>query len=130
LGDSRLYRFRGHQLLTHTRDHSVPQALYDAGEIQASEIRHHEDRAKVLRCLGSKVPPRATISVGDPLMANDRFLLCTDGFWESVTEDEIKRDLESADSAREWLDSLALRVRARATPQQDNYSAIAVWGAA
>ncbi|SVE26955.1 uncharacterized protein METZ01_LOCUS479809, partial [marine metagenome] len=44
IGDSRLYLFFKGKLITQTKDHSVPQALVQAGEIELNDIRHHEDR--------------------------------------------------------------------------------------
>ena len=54
IGDSRLYYFHEGRLQSQTQDHSVPQLLVKAGEIEASEIRFHEDRNRLLRSIGSQ----------------------------------------------------------------------------
>jgi PPM family protein phosphatase len=127
VGDSRLYHFRGGELASQTEDHSVPQALAKAGEISPAEIRHHEDRNRLLRTLGADEEPRPTVLPGPvPLARSDAFLLCTDGFWEYVTEQEMEVDLHKAATPEEWLDFMVGRLMARAEPDNDNYTAMAV----
>jgi serine/threonine protein phosphatase PrpC len=53
VGDSRLYYYRGCTLAFQTKDHSVPQAMVVAGEITREQIRHHEDRNRLLRAVGN-----------------------------------------------------------------------------
>ena len=130
VGDSRLYRFGGGTLRGQTLDHSVPQALCAAGEIQPAQIRFHEDRASLLRSLGTGHEVRASISDPEPLDSSDTFLLCSDGFWEYVTEQEMEADLNSSSAPEEWLDRMRARLQARAQDGHDNYSAIAVWRSA
>ena len=62
IGDSRLYHFSRRGCKQLTMDHSVPQMLVAAGEINPSEIRHHPDRNKLLRVLGVEwESPRFTL---------------------------------------------------------------------
>jgi len=128
VGDSRLYHFRGGRLRFQTADHSVPQALARAGEIRPDEIRFHEDRNRLLRTLGNEGEARPTVSATpEPLAPGDAFLLCTDGFWEYVTEGEMEVLLAKSASADDWLAALAARLLARAAPGHDNYTATAVF---
>ncbi len=127
-GDSRLYHFRGGRILRHTRDHSVPQALAEAGEIELSAIRRHEDRNSLLRTLGSAEkemkPEVAALFSTQP---GDAMLLCSDGLWEPVVEHQMEEDLQAARSPEEWLERMQLRIRQASDPEQDNYSALAIW---
>lgn len=125
IGDSRLYWFRNGAIAHVTRDHSVPQALADAGSIPQSEIRYHEDRNRILRSLGNVNDLRPTyfesktsISVGDA------FLLCTDGFWEYVHEFEMQADLAKSATPDLWLRLMEERLLSRATSENDNYTAV------
>jgi serine/threonine protein phosphatase PrpC len=128
VGDSRLYLFRRGRVEFQTRDHSVPQALCNAGEITPAQIRFHEDRNRLLRSLGWGEHFDPTIrETGWPLDADDTFLLCTDGFWEYVTEEEMEADLAGAIGAKHWLKTMASRRKARAETDSDNYSAIAIF---
>lgn len=126
-GDSRLYRLRGGEILEQTRDHSVPQRLAEAGEISLNQIRFHEDRSTLLNSLGVREPVAASKgAMADAPQPDDAFLLATDGFWEGVTESEIENDYNSAKNSEAWIARMEERVKARATADQDNYSAIAV----
>ena len=127
VGDSRLYWFHDGKILHQTKDHSVPQMLADAGKIKPTEIRGHEDQNRLTRAIGQSGELRPTILPGPvPIQANDAALLCSDGIWTYVWEQEMEADLAAADSAADWLDRLERRVLARAAGPYDNYTAVAV----
>ena len=54
IGDSRLYVVKNGKIQKRTIDHSVPQMLALAGEIREKDIRHHEDRNRLLRAMGNE----------------------------------------------------------------------------
>ncbi len=127
LGDSRLYYFRNGRIVFQTIDHSVSQMAVLAGEINASQIRFHEDRNRVLRALGNeeqKCPD--FFAPADPVRDGDAFLLCTDGFWEFVLESEMELDLAKSDIPEQWLSFLLARIGKRINGKNDNISVIAV----
>jgi serine/threonine protein phosphatase PrpC len=127
VGDSRLYLFRAGRIQFQTKDHSVPQALCNAGEITAAEIRFHEDRNRLLRSLGSRDRFNPTIQESAiALQPGDSFLLCTDGFWEYVSENCMEDDLGTAHSADDWLRRMEAKLLRQARGEHDNYSALAV----
>ena len=127
VGDSRLYWFENGRIRARTKDHSVPQLLADAGEIREDQIRMHEDRNRLLRCLGQREPSG---SVQDRLprapRAGDAFLLASDGFWHWVNEGEMEERLAQGQSAEDWLKRMEVLLCSRACGGFDNYSAIAV----
>jgi serine/threonine protein phosphatase PrpC len=130
VGDSRLYFFRQGRLERQTSDHSVPQAMVDARQLKPSEIRHHEDRNRLLRSLGGREELRATIEEkAHSIRPGDAFLLCSDGFWEYVTETAMEVDLAKSGSPSDWVRFMELRIRAAAPEEQDNYTALAVFAA-
>ncbi len=131
VGDSRLYHFRSGRLQSRTRDHSVAQALVEAGDIRTSEIRFHPDRSRLRRSLGQGDQCAATL-VESPLSISpeDAFLLCSDGFWEHVLEIEMEAELCKAASPDEWLQGMSRRLRRRVEKDHDNYTAVAVMMAA
>jgi serine/threonine protein phosphatase PrpC len=113
--------------LSQTRDHSVPQALADAGEIDPTEVRGHPDRAVLLRTVGHPEGVQPTVSPAPvPLESGDALLICTDGFWELVTETAMAVDLAKSATPDEWLTRLEIRLLARARPGHDNYTAMAL----
>ena len=128
VGDSRLYHFRDGRVRFQTADHSVPQVMVKAGEIRPAEIRFHEDRNRLLRTLGNPDEARPTLAETPmPLQAGDVFLLCTDGFWEYVTEAEMEVTLAKTAAPDQWLQAMTVRLLGRAPPNHDNFSAIGVF---
>jgi PPM family protein phosphatase len=128
VGDTRLYFLKAGRIARQTKDHSVPQAMADAGKISDGDIRFHEDRNRLLRSVGAAGNLGATIE-DDPqrISPGDAFLLATDGFWEYVKELEIEVELAKARSPDQWVEGMVGRLRARARDGNDNYSAIAVF---
>lgn len=126
IGDSRLYHFQDGGLVFQTTDHSVPGALAAGGSIPYEEIRFHEDRNRVLRSLGNSAEVNPAI-VERSISSGDRFLLCSDGFWEYVTEAEMGADSAQSAAPANWLNAMTARLVSRAKSEHDNYTAIAVY---
>jgi len=127
IGDTRLYHFRGGCLQSQTMDHSVSQMAVLMGEITPQEIRFHEDRNRVLRALGGD---NARPELSHTVMltgGEDVFLLCTDGFWEYVYEEEMEQLLCRSSTPEQWLRQMEQLVRSRATAENDNFTAAAVF---
>jgi serine/threonine protein phosphatase PrpC len=79
LGDSRTYRLRGGQLEQLTADHSLVQALIDAGTLTPEEAVNHRYRNVLYRYLGCKEGGAGTSPKSVKPEIGDRYLLCTDG---------------------------------------------------
>ena len=86
LGDSRLYHFRGAQLLGQTRDHSLVQLLRDQGQVESEPDPISSNQ--IYACLGLQAEP-VLDSDACAVTAEDWFLLCSDGFWSMVSVDEV-----------------------------------------
>lgn len=125
-GDSRLYHFHGGTIAAQTVDHSVSQLAVLMGQITQREIRFHPDRNRVLRALGAQ-DARAVVSGAVEVKAGDAFLLCTDGFWEYVYEEEMEQTLANAKDAQSWLEAMTALLRSRIPHNTDNYTAAAVF---
>jgi serine/threonine protein phosphatase PrpC len=128
LGDSRLYCFRGGRVVAQTKDHSVVQNMVDAGYLKECDLRTAQERSRLFAALGQveNFEPRPGPG-GFAIAAGDAFLLCTDGFWEYVEEQEMADALDGAASGEDWLRRMERRVTERGGERQDNYSALAVW---
>lgn len=127
IGDSRLYHFRDESLCDYTLDHSVSQMAVALGEIRREEIPGHCDRSRLLRVLGDE---ELKPEIHEPVYlepGRHAFLLCTDGFWESVREEEMLLDLCKTLSPEEWLKSLYLRIMEHQGEEHDNHTAVAVF---
>ncbi len=128
IGDSRLYVFRKGKVSERTIDHSVPQMLVMAGDIKEKNIRSHPDRNKLLRVMGDTWGSnKYEVSEPAKLKEKDAFLLCSDGFWEPVTEKEMLKALKKSDTADTWLNSMVRVAKDNGMGKNmDNFSAIAV----
>ncbi|MFZ4703750.1 MAG: PP2C family protein-serine/threonine phosphatase, partial [Candidatus Methylumidiphilus sp.] len=127
LGDVRVYVFRNGEILSQTKDHSIVQALVDSGQLTKTEIRGHKDRKGLLRTLGNLGGMHPAIPESRfKLQAGDLFLICTDGFWEYVTELEMQADWCKSPNLEDWLERMEMRILSAAPPDHDNYSAIAL----
>ncbi|WP_018291510.1 PP2C family serine/threonine-protein phosphatase [Verrucomicrobium sp. 3C] len=111
-----------------SKDHSLPQALCDAGIIGPEEIRSHPNRNVLLGCLGSPDGPMPSVSPEWGIEPGDALLLCTDGFWVPLREAEMEGTLAHAAIAADWLARL-VELRSQREPtllDNDNYTAIGV----
>lgn len=133
VGDTRLYLFRQGQMLAHTRDHSMVQALVDAGLLKPEQMRSHPKRSELQSALGAAPEHLQVTTASRPwlLRPGDVFLLCTDGLWEYVNEAEMSASLNRAPTPKAWLamlEELVLRnAHASGDFGHDNFSAICVW---
>lgn len=129
VGDSRIYYFEKSKYVLRSQDHSVPQMLVSRGDIREKDIRHHEDRNRLLRVMGVEWNgPKYQMQENIPITRRTSFLLCSDGFWELIDEKEMCKTLKKADSPQEWLRSMERIIweKGKGT-NMDNYSAIAVF---
>ncbi|MCL2876004.1 MAG: protein phosphatase 2C domain-containing protein [Betaproteobacteria bacterium] len=127
LGDSRIYLFRHGRAHTLTNDHSVLQSMIDAGLISGS-IRDNKKRAILYAAVGSgDIPRRAVCKKPLALRQGDTFLLCSDGFWESINESMMETVLQEAISPQHWINDMVIQVPNPKASNQDNFSALAIW---
>jgi len=124
VGDSRVYRFRKGSFAERSRDHTMAQILLEQGEISDEEVGSHPDRIKLLKALGGEDEPKP--SLGACSVENgDKFLLCTDGFWEGLQTREIEKALRGSVTQR-LLDKLVAKSVRRSGPRGDNATVCAV----
>jgi PPM family protein phosphatase len=124
-GDSRLYWMRGGQVLARTRDHSHVENLIAKGLVLPSERTTHPDRNKLYNCLGASSPPKIEISRHASLLPGDVMLLCSDGLWNELADDDMAQRLQSQTVVRAVPDMLRQAV-ATAGPASDNATALAI----
>lgn len=119
-GDTRLYWLREGAIWKRTRDHSLHEQAIEAGVTEPSVGRH-----VLFGSLGAKEPPVYDRFGPHALQPGDRLLLCTDGIWNAVADDEIVRHGSETplDAA---IESLADRAIVRAGARSDNASVMAL----
>ncbi|PQD99080.1 serine/threonine protein phosphatase [Mycobacterium sp. EPG1] len=109
IGDSRGYLLRDGELTQITKDDTFVQTLVDEGRITAEEAHSHPQRSLIMRALtGHEVEPTLIMREA---RAGDRYLLCSDGLSDPVSQDTIAEALQIPDVAEsaDRLIELALR---------------------
>lgn len=125
LGDSRVYRCRKGELRQLTKDHSLADALVDAGTISAAEVENHRFKHVLYLYLGSKEARSGPddVSVVD-IQVGDRFLLASDGLTGVVRDFEIGSILASVEDPQTAAQELV--ERARKNESRDNITCIVI----
>jgi len=111
IGDSRAYLYRDGSLSQITRDHTLAQALIEAGVAGRDEPATRSMRHVLTAALGSLGPKTKPDIRRLELNPNDQLLLCTDGLTEMVDDRTIAallRNADTADKACEDLVTVAL----------------------
>src|SRR5664279_488471 len=92
IGDSRAYLIHDQKLILLTRDDSAGQNLLDRNQITPQEGEAHPDASMLARYLGKELNVCAEMR-DVQLEVGDTLLLCSDGLWGCVSEQEIERQL-------------------------------------
>ena len=123
IGDSRAYLVRAGRLNPITRDHSLVADQVELGQITANEARESPHRNILTQALGHKAKLDTKMpSVFElTLLPEDRLFLCTDGFYDVVTEDDMLAALLANEPA---VAAPALVELAVSRGSSDNVSAI------
>lgn len=93
-GDSRGYIFREDRLIKVTRDHSMVSELVRTGQITEEEAENHIHRNSISKALGADIPVKADYYF-ENLYCEDIVILCSDGLYREVKEEEICRIIKS-----------------------------------
>ena len=105
VGDSRVYLFRDGRARFCTRD--------------------HVENGRLSRVLGSMDEYLPEVSERFCIQKGDAFLLCTDGFWANVTQEDMEGTLQMSRTPEEWVEQM-LRIHGSVpTERQDNYTVTA-----
>jgi PPM family protein phosphatase len=100
IGDSRAYLMRNEQLHQVTSDHTLAQALIDAGMADPDDTATRAMRHVLTSALGSTAEPADPQVQRLHLSPNDQVLLCTDGLSEMVSNEIITTVLKEASSSK------------------------------
>jgi serine/threonine protein phosphatase PrpC len=120
-GDSRVYHFRGAEMVSRTIDHSYVQRLVDEGQITEEEANSHPQSNLLTGCLGTHQDPPITHQRIEGLDVGDALIACSDGLWHYFTPREIGAILHAL-PPREASEMLVTKARQRARGGGDNLS--------
>lgn len=118
-GDSRGYLMRNGALTRVTRDHSLVQELVDQGTLSEDEAESHPQANVITRAVGAQGELELD-KISGRIAEGDRYLLCTDGLFKTMSEAEIGAMISGGS------DALAIVTEAVGRGARDNVSAIAV----
>jgi serine/threonine protein phosphatase PrpC len=127
VGDSRLYLFRSGKPLKRTVDHSYVERLQQSGMISEEERQIHPHRNYVTRCLGGEISvPDIALGAFAKLHPDDVLLLCSDGLWSQIKEEEMAAVLARPEPLKQSVTALVQQAEESAFPESDNVTAIAL----
>jgi len=119
-GDSRGYVLREGALQRLTHDHSLVQEMVDQGEIAAEEAESHPQANVITRAIGAH-GELVLDKISGRVAPGDRFLLCSDGLFKAITEEEIAAMLAELPAAEPVIATAVAR------GARDNVTAVVVW---
>ncbi len=124
VGDSRVYMIDYHgNMRPLTRDHSLVKRLEELGQLTPDEAAIHPQRNVLYRALGQGEPFEPEI-ITAPLPSPGYLLICSDGLWGVVPEDELGKMIVSADTPHRACQQMVDAANAAGGP--DNITAILV----
>jgi len=95
VGDSRAYLMRGGELKPVTEDHSLVAELVRSGDLTRAQASEHPQKNLITRALGAEDTVEVDTAVL-PVEPHDRFVLCSDGLTDMVTEDGLREILAAS----------------------------------
>ncbi len=91
IGDSRVYRINRSRIIQLTNDHTKVAEMHRRGIITEEEILTHPERHHLYRALGVRPEAEVDILSDISISTKEYFLLCSDGLYEYVSDDEMKQ---------------------------------------
>lgn len=122
-GDSRIYLLRAGALVQQSKDHTELRALLDAGRITQEQAADWPRKNVITHAIGVSEDPVCERVSGD-LQAGDRFLICSDGLTEHLTDADIASVLATHEDPQAACDQLVGDTIARGA--KDNVTVIVV----
>ncbi len=124
VGDSRTYLLRNKQLAPVTRDHSLVARLVESKQIEPEDVYTHPQRNLIYRSLGAGHKNIEVDIFHETLHAGDSLLLCSDGLWEMVRQQDLLSMLSEQSSPQKICETLI--DMANANGGEDNITAVVV----
>ncbi|MHB8424367.1 MAG: PP2C family protein-serine/threonine phosphatase [Gammaproteobacteria bacterium] len=119
-GDSRLYRIRGRHIEQMMQDHAMVEDLVASGLITREEAADHPQANRITRAIGAMPSLFMDIELFT-IRPGDIYLLCSDGLYKELSNDEIIKTLNNNEQAVDKLIMFALERGAR-----DNVTVVTV----
>ncbi len=125
VGDSRIYHVREGKILSRTSDHSKVNEMVSRGIISTDEARIHPDANVITKALGVK--PIVELEFQETsFLANDLFILCTDGIWGMVDETEMIQYLQDTTNLENGVHQIIQDIDTMGRQQNSEYDNMTV----
>jgi serine/threonine protein phosphatase PrpC len=105
VGDSRAYLIRDEACICLTSDHTTVGEMVRSKLISPDKIRSHAQRSILTKSVGINLFVQPDI-IQQRLREGDRLILCTDGVWSVIEDDEFARVARSSESMGEVSQNL------------------------
>lgn len=123
VGDSRCYRLRGGHLELMTQDHSLVTDVIEQRPDLADDVLERLPKNIVTRALGMNGALRVALR-SHPVVAGDKYLLCSDGLSNMLTAEEIADTLDLDEPAQDLVQRFI--AVANAAGGNDNIAALVI----
>ncbi len=124
VGDSRAYILTETETKVLTRDHSLVKRLEELGQLTEAEAAIHPQRNVLYKAIGQGHNLEVDV-LSHPVPRNGFLLICSDGLWGVVDDEEIEKICWGAAHPQEACDELVRAANAAGGP--DNITAILVY---
>jgi protein phosphatase len=125
IGDSRVYLLRAGQIEKLTKDHSLTDALLEAGTITEEEAARHRYRNVLYRYLGTKEGGTGAKAQAIDVQPGDRFLLCSDGATDGIKDADLGELLAGQNDPQQA--ALAIVKAAQEAGSRDNVTCLTIF---
>jgi PPM family protein phosphatase len=121
VGDSRAYLLRKHQIRQVTKDQSYVAVLVESGVMTREQAEASPYKNAILQAMGTK--PEVRVALGRlELRRGDTFLVCSDGLWGKVDDDEMYHAVRESHSLADGCARLIALAKERGG--EDNISVV------
>ena len=128
VGDSRIYLYRSSELVQLTTDQNYATELLHSvanGRMGMEEAQSHPDRAALINFIGNQdIKPADSSLRPFPISDGDWIILCSDGLFGTLTDDEIREELYG--NPNDSCERLIQKVVSRNKPHQDNTTVVII----
>jgi protein phosphatase len=125
IGDSRVYLVRDGKIQRLTKDHSLTDALLEAGTITPEEAARHRYRNVLYRYLGTKEGGTGAKAQPVDVRGGDRFIMCSDGATDGLTDKDLESLLQADSDPQHAAEAIV--AAAQKAGSRDNITCVAVF---
>lgn len=125
VGDTRIYKLNNGSISEVSEDHSLAFIDFMSGKLEYDEIRQSPNQSVLTSAVGIDMDGINVTGINE-ITPSVSFLMCTDGWWKYVREDDMEKTAHTSGNARGWLEAMT-KIRENEAPEDsDNYTAAVI----